>query len=333
MSKPEKLQPLLIFAAVLMGLVAAPYDTLRQFGAQAIVPALQIMLFFVFFTMPFGNLVKAFRSFKVTGSALIINFIVTPVVAYLLGVLFLADSPMFRIGLLMLLATPCTDWYLVFTGLSRGNVPLALSLLPWNLFLQLALLPVYLSVFFGEVIGIDVLSIFDSILRVLVIPFALAMIVRMALARRKDIEHVREKYFPLASPLQIIFLCLAITSMFASRGIAMLEQGDIMLRLLLPLGIFFSLTSAIVVLVSRLLKIAGNDRTSLLLTTLARNSPLALAIAASVFPHRPHIATVLVIGALLELPVLAILSNTLTRMHKKQYLFQWSGKIYKYLHK
>ncbi len=185
MSKLEKLQPLLLLTAVLLGLAAAPYDTFRSLGARSIMPALQIMLFFVFFTLPAGELAKAFRSFKVTGSAMVINFIITPVVAFVLGAIFLADSPMFRIGLLMLLATPCTDWYLVFTHLSRGNVPLAVSLLPWNLLLQIVFLPVYLTLFFGEAVGIDVLSIFSSIAKVLIVPFAAAMLIRYAFIWRQ----------------------------------------------------------------------------------------------------------------------------------------------------
>lgn len=315
MSKAEKLQPLLILAAVLIGLAAAPYDSMRHIGAQSIVPALQVMLFFVFFTLPPGDIVKAFRSVKVTVPALVINFIITPVAAYILGSLFLADSPMFRIGLLMLLATPCTDWYLVFTGLSRGNVALALSLLPWNLILQIILLPVYLALFFGEAIGIDVLSIFSSIVEVLIIPFAAAMLVRYALIRWQGAGRVREKYFSAASSFQVLFLSLAIAAMFASRGIAMLEQADIMIRLLLPLGIFFTVTTLLVLSLSRILFVSAHDRTTLLFTTLARNSPLALAIAASVFPHRPHISTVLIIGALIELPLLALISNILSRMN------------------
>lgn len=317
MNKLEKLQPLLILTAVLLGIAAAPHDIFRTIGARSIIPALQVMLFFVFFTLPAGELVKAFRSFKVTGSALAINFIITPVVAYILGAIFLSDSPMFRIGLLMLLATPCTDWYLVFTHLSRGNVPLAVSILPWNLILQVVLLPVYLTLFFGEAIGIDVLSVLVSIIEMLIIPFTAAMILRYFSVRRWGPALVREKYFPLASSLQIVFLCLAIAAMFASRGIAMLEQGDIMLRLLVPLAVFFMLIAILVYLIARMLKITENDRTTLLFTTRARNSPLALAIAVSVFPHQPHIVTVLVLGALLELPVLALFSNFLSRSDNK----------------
>ncbi len=316
MSKFEKLQPLLIIVAVLTGLAAAPSDTLRHLGAHAIVPSLQIMLFFLFFTLPMGEMKKVFRSFNVTGTALIINFIITPVAAYVLGVLFLADSLLFRIGLLMLLATPCTDWYLVFTGLARGNVPLALSLLPWNLILQIALLPVYLTYLFGEVIGIDILDIFGSILSMLIVPFSGALLLRVLLTRRYGIEQVKAKFFALASPFQIIFLCIAIAAMFASRGIAMLEQGDNMLRLLLPLLIFFLFTLTLSLTLSRLISLPYKERMTLIFTTLARNSPLALAIAASAFPHRPQIATVLIVGALIELPILAFISNIFLRMNK-----------------
>ena len=74
----------------------------------------------------------------------------------------------------MLLVTPCTDWYLVFTGLSKGNVELGMSILPLNLILQIVLLPVYLLVLIGSEVTMDVGSLVSSVAMVLVIPFVLA---------------------------------------------------------------------------------------------------------------------------------------------------------------
>lgn len=85
---------------------------------------------------------------------------------------------------MMLMVTPCTDWYLVFTSIARGNVPLSASILPMNLMLQLLLLPVYLLVFSGTVGTFDLSSLAESVLLVLALPFGLALLTRALLRRR-----------------------------------------------------------------------------------------------------------------------------------------------------
>ena len=88
---------------------------------------------------------------------------VTPLFGYLLGKVFFPGELDIRIGLLMLLVTPCTDWYLVFTGLSKGNVELGMSILPLNLILQIVLLPVHLLVLIGSEVTMDVVSLLSSV--------------------------------------------------------------------------------------------------------------------------------------------------------------------------
>ena len=102
-----------------------------------------VMLFLVFLQIPLKDILKSFKNLKFTLTAVIINFIWTPLLILVLGRLFLVDHPELLIGYIMLMVTPCTDWYLIFTGISKGNVALGSSILPLNLVLQLVLLPVY----------------------------------------------------------------------------------------------------------------------------------------------------------------------------------------------
>src|SRR5690625_2300957 len=83
----------------------------------------------------------------------------------------------------MLMVTPCTDWYLVFTGVAKGNVPLSTSVLPANLILQVLLLPVYLMIFFGKSGNVALTSLVESILLVLVVPFVLALIAKKTIGK------------------------------------------------------------------------------------------------------------------------------------------------------
>ena len=98
-----------------------------------------------------ASIEKAFLNIRFLGSSTIINFIWTPVLAWGLGAIFLSDHPALWIGFIMLMVTPCTDWYLAFTGIAKGNVSLSTSILPINLILQVVLLPIYLLLFAGSI--------------------------------------------------------------------------------------------------------------------------------------------------------------------------------------
>src|SRR5690606_237407 len=103
--------------------------------------------------------------------------------AGLLGWALLADRPDLRIGLVLLLVTPCTDWYLVFTASARGDVALAAALLPTNLVLQLLLLPIYLPLVAGAAADVPVGQVVSGVVVVLGVPLALAAVIRLAAAR------------------------------------------------------------------------------------------------------------------------------------------------------
>ncbi|MDR3205632.1 MAG: arsenic resistance protein, partial [Candidatus Methanoplasma sp.] len=235
-----------------------------------------------------------------------------------LGLLFLGDSLPMRIGFLMLLATPCTDWYLVFTAMTKGNVPLSAAILPLNLVLQLLLLPVYLFLMVGSGSQFEMLSLLESIVYVLVIPFVLANIARIILNRTSVKERFDGIMDAQGDNLQLLFLCLAVAAMFASQGSMILDNPMLMAEMLLPLAVFFVFNFLLAQAAGRLLKLPFDDTVSLSFTTLARNSPLALAIAVAAFPDEPLIALVLVIGPLIELPVLSLASHVLRRMRASQ---------------
>ncbi len=210
------------------------------------------------------------------------------------------------------MVTPCTDWYLIFTSTAKGNVPLAASILPVNLMLQLLLLPVYLFLFAGTIEGINLSGIVSSILLVVVLPFTLAQLTRYIFKRRKAV--LEQQLVPFFSKAQGLFLALAIMAMFASQGKVLLENLEITYLLLIPILLFYVINFLTARLAGKWLRFSYKDTVSLHLSTLARNSPLALALAVTAFPDQPLIALVLVIGPLIELPVLAVVSQVLRRL-------------------
>ncbi len=139
----EKYQTVFVLVAIVGGLALGQIGGVPAVADRLILPFLMVMLFAAFAGVSFSRLRAAFGNRRVVGSSLLVNFIWSPLLAVGLGALFLRDHPALWVGLIMLLVTPCTDWYLIFTDVADGDVPLATSILPYNLVLQLVLLPVY----------------------------------------------------------------------------------------------------------------------------------------------------------------------------------------------
>ncbi|MGL3067050.1 MULTISPECIES: arsenic resistance protein [Planococcus] len=310
----EKFQTVIILLAVGAGLLLGQFIFFEQYAESFILPFLLLMLYGLFLTIPLRHLKDAFKKRSFLNISAIINFLWTPTLAWGLGAIFLADHPAIWIGFIMLMVTPCTDWYLMFTSIAKGNVPLSTSVLPINLILQVVLLPVYLFIFAGTIESIPLSTIGESILLVLVLPFALAHLTRYTL--RKKEAFLNEKLVPFFATTQIFFLSLAILAMFASQGKYLINNLEVISILILPVLLFFVVNFVVAQTVGKVMKFSYEDTVSLSLTIIARNSPVSLAIAVVAFPDQPLIALALVIGPLIELPVLAIVSQLLLSLRK-----------------
>ncbi|MEB3214087.1 MAG: hypothetical protein VKL39_22250 [Leptolyngbyaceae bacterium] len=309
----ERFQPLLILLSVVLGLGLSPVGEAATVADRLVTPLLIGMLYTAFLPIPLRHFSRAFRNHRVTLTSLVINFLWTPLLAWGLGALFLADAPDLRIGVLMLMVTPCTDWYLVFTGIAKGNVELATTLLPLNFVVQMVLLPVYLAVFAQSLVNLSLWVLGSKVATVLVVPLALAMLSRFVLGKRMGHAGLTP-HLPKIAIAQLLCLNVAIAAIFAAEGATLIQRPDLGLRLLLPIGVFFTLNFVLAQQVGRVLRLPYPEVVCLTCTTLARNSPVALAVAAAAFGDRPLIALTLVIGPLLELPILALVSQLLLRL-------------------
>ena len=198
-----KLQPVIIIAAALLGLVLGAATPFGSVSSSLIEVFLMMLLYILFLSIDLKQIKKSFTNIRFTLTAVAINFLFTPLFGYLLGKVFFPDSIDIRIGLLMLLVTPCTDWYLVFTGLSNGNVELGMSILPLNLILQIVLLPVYLLVLIGSEVTMDVAALIGSVAMVLVVPFALSCITKVITKNKSKFQALLSAQ---GDKLQLLFL-------------------------------------------------------------------------------------------------------------------------------
>ena len=300
----EKLEPIIIFSAVILGLVLSNIDLIAHNTSYLINIFLCLMLYGLFLEVPLNDLKNSFKNVKFTSTSLIINFIWTPLFGYFIGSLFLNWNVDVLIGFFMLILTPCTDWYLVFTKLAKGDLTLSLSILPINLILQIILLPVYLILFFSSGNTMDYVQLAYSLLIVIVIPFIAAQTTKFLLK-----DDLKQKATEIFTDLQIWFLSLAVFCIFASQGELLFTNLNSVVTIFIPLIIFFIVNVIIDLLVSEKINFSYSEYASLTMTTLARNSPLALAIAINSFPGHELISIALVIGPLIELPILYIVSK------------------------
>ena len=316
MSMLEKYQTAIIFFSIVIGLLLGRFTVVEANAGHFIVPFLFFMLYGLFLVIPLNRLAHAFKNLKFLGTGAVINFIWSPILAWGLGAVFLADHPALWIGFIMLMVTPCTDWYLMFTAIAKGNTALSTTILPINLMLQMVLLPVYLYIFAGAILPVPLSIIGKSMIVVLILPFVLAHLTRYAL--RKKAHLLNDRLIPFFTAAQMIFLALAIMAMFASQGNALLDNLEIIYILLIPILLFFFINFMLAQVVGRRMKFSYEDTASLSLTIIARNSPVALAIAVTAFPDEPLIALALVIGPLIELPVLMVVSQILLLLRRNR---------------
>jgi ACR3 family arsenite efflux pump ArsB len=122
MSLIEKLYTFIIFLAVLTGLTLAQAEHIRANAESFILPLLVAMLYITFLQIPLEEIKNSFKNLRFTYTSVSINFVWTPLLAWLLAFVFLGDHTALYIGFIMLMVTPCTDWYLIFTGIAKGNV-------------------------------------------------------------------------------------------------------------------------------------------------------------------------------------------------------------------
>ncbi|MEN9230470.1 MAG: hypothetical protein Q6L68_06150 [Thermostichus sp. DG02_5_bins_236] len=312
----EKAQPVWVMVSVGLGLTLAQGSSAGEVLGHWVQPLLALLLYLTFLGIPIQKFKRLYRTSQVVWASLCINFLWTPLLAWGLGALFLSDLPDLWVGLIMLMVTPCTDWYLVFTGLAGGDGVLATALLPLNWVLQLLLLPVYLVLLVGDLVQLQPGPLLAGLLWVLGLPFLAALLTQFC-----D-PYLREKLGWQGSPtllsaLQVLSLNLAIVCIFAAEGHLLMQNPVLFFRLLTPVLLFFVVNLWLAHRVGQWLDLTYPQLACLTCTTLARNSPLALAVAAAAFPERPLIVLALVVGPLIELPVLSLVVQGLLQIRRR----------------
>ena len=248
--------------------------------------------------------------------ALLANFVLVPLIGYLLASLFLWAHPLLMVGLVIYFMSPCTDWFLSFTRLSGGNVTLGTVLIPINITLQLLLYPLYLWIFTAHAVQVDAITIGNTLVQWFLLPLILALVTRQLLRyllRADWFGYVMDKA-DQAIPWVIALLVL---QLFAGNIATLMEHLTVFVWVLPAVFTFFLLTGLLGEGLTRLFRLRYPEQALLTMTIAARNAPLMLAVTMAVLPDQPLIYSALVIGMLVEFPHLVALRHLLIRTHRR----------------
>lgn len=304
---------LLLLAAIVAGSVMGGFSS--DAGAQlagCVDPLILTLVFVLFFEVDFLALRSAGGQGRCLALCWVCNFLVIPWLGWGVASVFLSGQPLLLTGLLIYFMAPCTDWFLGFTRLARGNTALGAVLLPVNLVTQLLLYPVYLGLLAGHSTGHGVISLGATLGHWFLAPFlgavALHMLLRVVLPAGW-FAFLRV----MAGRLVPWIIAAMVVCIFAANIAVILERAPAFLLILGAVFVFFMLTYFLAEAAARLGRLAYPERALLTMTTAARNAPLMLGVTMAVMPGQPLVHAALVIGMLVEFPHLTALKHLLLR--------------------